>query len=476
MQLKEEFSLELFKILNPRLFSIFNSKNRDIYVETLFAIRELFNRESLIEKDVLVTKLNAILEKDFITKYDSEDEDNNKTQKDSRYTINLILRKLEDCGWLEQEYSQLSGFKENIVLPPYSVRIIDVLYEITKESEIVFSAHLYSVYANLVNADMNSPEYRYSALTNAQQNFNELTRTLRILAHDLRRRHKLVGILTTSNEILSEHFDDYTKNILEQIYLPLKTQDSIQRFKGSILEILYSWMRSPSTIEGIAKSAYEKNRFSDYKEAESYVVDLIVVIIEYLNEVEKLVDEIDVRHNAYVSAVSEKLKSLIYSNQSAKKKLTSILEVFMSGNELMQQRLINLTGSEINLQRQGYVDSDSLFVRQSATAKEITEPQPIVISDIDESDEVNDLVENRIRSPFASSMVVEYVRELMGDENALDLEKWQLSNTDELIKAIMATIRGFDTNVFYTTEIEDERVVSGRFNVPKTIFIRRRKL
>ncbi len=148
----------------------------------------------------------------------------------------------------------------------------------------------------------------------------------------------------------------------------------------------------------------------------------------------------------------------------------------MSGNELMQQRLINLTGSEINLQRQGYVDSDSLFVRQSATAKEITEPQPIVISDIDESDEVNDLVENRIRSPFASSMVVEYVRELMGDENALDLEKWQLSNTDELIKAIMATIRGFDTNVFYTTEIEDERVVSGRFNVPKTIFIRRRKL
>ena len=124
-----------------------------------------------------------------------------------------------------------------------------------------------------------------------------------------------------------------------------------------------------------------------------------------------------------IVVLSEKLKSLIYSNQSAKKKLTSILEVFMSGNELMQQRLINLTGSEINLQRQGYVDSDSLFVRQSATAKEITEPQPIVISDIDESDEVNDLVENRIRSPFASSMVVEYVRELMGDENALDLEK-----------------------------------------------------
>ena len=308
-------------------------------METLFAIRELFNRESLIEKDVLVTKLVSVLEKDFINRFDTDEEEEikNKTYKDTRYTISFILRKLEDCGWIEQEYSQLSGFKENIVLPPYSIRIIDVLYEITKESEIVFSAHIYSVYANLVNSDMNSPEYRYSALSNALVSFDELTRTLKILAHDLRRRHKLVGILTTSNEILAEHFDDYTKNILEQIYLPLKTQDSIQRFKGSILDILYRWMRSPSTIEGIAKSAYEKNRFKDYHEAETYIVDLIITLTDNLNEIEQLVEEIDVRHNTYVGAVSEKLKSLIYSNQSAKKKLTAILGIFINVMRLISK-------------------------------------------------------------------------------------------------------------------------------------------
>lgn len=448
-------------------------------METLFAIRELFNRESLIEKDVLVTKLVSVLEKDFINRFDTDEEEEikNKTYKDTRYTISFILRKLEDCGWIEQEYSQLSGFKENIVLPPYSIRIIDVLYEITKESEIVFSAHIYSVYANLVNSDMNTPEYRYSALSNALVSFDELTRTLKILAHDLRRRHKLVGILTTSNEILAEHFDDYTKNILEQIYLPLKTQDSIQRFKGSILDILYRWMRSPSTIEGIAKSAYEKNRFKDYHEAETYIVDLIITLTDNLNEIEQLVEEIDVRHNTYVGAVSEKLKSLIYSNQSAKKKLTAILGIFINGNEINQQRLVKLTESEVNFQRQGYVDADSLFIRQSAQYKEITEPQPIQVFDLDEgSEEANDLVENRIRSPFASTMVVEYVRDLMGNDNSLDLDKWQLNDSDELIKAIMATIRGFDSNIFYTTEIENERMVSGVYNVPKTTFARRRKL
>ena len=136
-----------------------------------------------------------------------------------------------------------------------------------------------------------------------------------------------------------------------------------------------------------------------------------------------------------------------------------------------------MTESEVNFQRQGYVDADSLFIRQSAQYKEITEPQPIQVFDLDEgSEEANDLVENRIRSPFASTMVVEYVRDLMGNDNSLDLDKWQLNDSDELIKAIMATIRGFDSNIFYTTEIENERMVSGVYNVPKTTFARRRKL
>jgi hypothetical protein len=320
--------------LNPKFFNIFNSKNREIYVETLFALKELFLSESIIEKESLISKLIHKLEKDVLINFDTDEEEEikNKNYKDARNTANYIIRKLGECGWIEQEYNQLSNFKENIVLPPYSVRLINVLYEITKESDIIFTSHIYSIYSNLLNADVYSPEYRYSALSNARQSFDELINTLRILVHELRRRQRVVTILSTSNEILAEHFDDYTKNILEQIYLPLKTQDSIQRFKGIILDILFKWMRSPSTIQGIGKSAFDKNRFKDANEAENFVLDLIVRITENLDEVEKLVGEIDDRHNAYIAAVSEKLKSLIYTNSSIKKKLSTLLEVFMSGN------------------------------------------------------------------------------------------------------------------------------------------------
>jgi hypothetical protein len=471
--------LELFKVLNLKFFSIFNSKNREVYVETLFALKELFMTESIIEKDVVVSKLVHKLEKNVLINFDAEEEDEikNKSYKDAKNTANYIIRKLEECGWIEQEYNQLSNFRENIVLPPYSVRLINVLHEITKESDIVFSSHIYSIYSNLLNADVNSPEYRYSALSNAKQSFDELINTLKMLAHELRRRQRVVTILSTSNEILAEHFDDYTKNILEQIYLPLKTQDSIQRFKGIILEILYRWMRSPSTIEGIAKNAYDKNRFSDQNEAENFVLDLIGKITENLDEVEKIVSEIDTRHNAYIAAVSEKLKSLIYTNRSVKKKLTTLLEVFMSGNEVYQRRLIETTSNSVNFQRQGYVDTDSMFVRAGSLEKEITPPQPILVGGEEENTAVTDFVESSIKSPYSSTSVVEYIRDLMQDRNSLDYHQWQLDDTGELIKAIIATIRGFDSNVFYSTDIdENERLVSGQFSVPKTTFVRRRKL
>lgn len=472
--------MELFKVLNPKFFSIFHSKNREIYVTALFALRELFLQEAIIEKEVLISKLVNKMEKDVLLRFDNIEEEEEQARpkgKDARSTAHYLIRKLEECGWIEQDYNLLADFKENIVLPPYSVRIINVLKDITEESEIVFTSHIYSIYSNLYNADVNAPEYRYLALHNADQGFSELTNSLKILAHDLRRRQRLVSILNTSKEILSEHFDDYTKNILEQIYLPLKTQDSIQRFKGIILEILYRWLRSPSTLEQIGMLAKDKLKLASLNEAENIVVDLVSNIGEHLETVESLVNDIDARHNAYISAVTEKLRSLIYTNKSTKKKLTSLLAIFSSGNQRYLDRVIETTSVGINLQKQGYLDTESMFIRAGSEPKVITPPQPIDFYDGADSSGVYDFVESSLKSPYASTMVLEYLKELMENRNSIDFEDWELKDVGELIKAITATIRGFDTNTFYTTSIDEhERINSGGFNVPLTTFTRRRKL
>ena len=43
--------MNLFEAIPANLFSIFNSKNREIYVTTLFALRQSFKQELSIEKD-----------------------------------------------------------------------------------------------------------------------------------------------------------------------------------------------------------------------------------------------------------------------------------------------------------------------------------------------------------------------------------------------------------------------------------------
>ena len=50
-----------------------------------------------------------------------------------------------------------------------------------------------------------------------------------------------------------------------------------------------------------------------------------------------------------------------------------------------------------------------------------------------------------------------------------------LNDDKELIRAIIATIRGHDSNVFYTSEVNGAiRVKNNRYTVPETTFRRRK--
>ena len=66
---------------------------------------------------------------------------------------------------------------------------------------------------------------------------------------------------------------------------------------------------------------------------------------------------------------------------------------------------------------------------------------------------------------------------LLNDKDEISLSDWKLTDSKELIKAILSTIRGHDYNVFFKAEVDkDKKVQNERYIVPDTMFIRRRKL
>lgn len=57
----------LFEVLPSNLFSVFNAKNKDVYVSSLFLLRQAFKQELVIEKDKLIQQLSTVLSNEILS-------------------------------------------------------------------------------------------------------------------------------------------------------------------------------------------------------------------------------------------------------------------------------------------------------------------------------------------------------------------------------------------------------------------------
>ena len=469
--------MELFNVLNPNMFGLLTSKNRDIYLSSLFVLRKSFLQEFNIEKEKLINQISSHIENNFYNievKDDTEDENSAKTYlgREPRNFASFIVKKFEETGWIESEYNKTAKFKENIMLPPYSVKLLNTLYEIDSESETPYTAHVFKIYSSLYSADTGKSDFLSVALFNAYDEMLNLLNALKVLNHDLRRRYRKITSMTSSSEILAEHFDDYQKKIVEDIFVPLKTKDSVSRFKGLILEILIRWMRSPSKLEAMGQQSFLSGRYQSIDEAKNACFNTMQKLSEGIEEAQNLLDEIDDRNTTYISTVTQKIKHLLNTNKTSKRRLSSIITRFATAREQIFDfdKISNIIG----LDSQGYINEASLFVRAAGERIEYSEPAPIDLGEDTQTDS-NTFIEDSMNSPYTSKNVVAYLDEIMADKSELKIEDWNLNDDKELIRAIIATIRGHDNNVFYTSEVNGaSRVKNNRYTVPETTFRRRK--
>lgn len=466
--------MDLFEIIPANLFSILNSKNKDVYVNSLFLLRKVFKQNLIIDKNVLVKELATVLAKELL-KMDIEDEQATsgvKINKNATSLAHFVIRKLTETGWIELEYGLDTSFKEHFALPPYSVKLINVLHSIVKDDEAGYNSYMYSIYSNLIQADSERKDFRYAALLNAYNKTGDLETELKTLYHNIRRRFNKLSLMTSVNEVLEDHFDEYQRKVIKQVYLPLKTKDSLNRFKGSIVRILQSWMRNTESLEGIQKQALAFHNFKDVDEANQDILEKIYFIVDKLNELEDTIEKIDAKNNDYVSATTEKMHFLLTNDSSVKAKLSRLLDKFSTDPDLAED-----LHEHIYFERQGYINEDSLFIR--SYSREIFDNIPMEIDFSEASqyvDDVADSILNDKSASFSHQNVLAYVETKMINQNKISSDALDIKDDYELILAIHSLMKGFDKKVFYKIELSEGSYESNNYLIPKMDYVRRRKL
>jgi tRNA C32,U32 (ribose-2'-O)-methylase TrmJ len=493
--------MKLFELIPENLFSILASKNKKVYLEALFVLRKAFKQEMVISKTDLVSMLIASLD-EMILDIDFSDEDASSGE-DTRYiqfggdssgtlsaSAHFLLRRLRETGWIDVEY-QVNSFEESVTLPDYSIKIINLLYSLTEEQTTEYNSHVYSAYSDLRTADQERDEYMFTALVSAYEKTMQLLDELKTLHNNIRRYHQALNEYATVNEVLKGHFDEYKSLISDRIYHPLKTLDSVPRFRTPILKILGGWMADYDLREKISEQALLRGRYRTKEEAMEGIIMLIGEITDTYERLDEMLQEIDRKNSAYTRASMEKMQYLLNSDRSIKGKIVDLLMGLAGEKEKGSTDLYEQMSKGVQLFRQGYMDSNSLYFRDTRRKKNESNPLEVRAPEEDLEDQTLQEFIDKARKSFSHQRVMNFMNEVLREKDVVNSGEIPLVGDEEFILLMLAALKGTDKKIFYRVEFfddyndyfddvdnvddDDDYIDNNGYRVPRMRFLRKEK-
>lgn len=461
--------MQFFDLVPEKFFSILASKNKDIYLEALFVIQRYYRQELLMRKADLIAMFIHHLE-DRMMNLSEEAGDEPIGEKNLSGRAHFLLRKFTGSGWLEKEYHP-NSFEEYLVVPDYAADILNVLYQITDDSPGEYNSLVYSTYSCLNTADAERDDYMLEALLQSHGATVKLRENLRRLYNNMRRYYQRLQDKEEIREIMKEHFDNYQVLILDRIYHPLKTFDSIPRYKTRVLRILRNWLTDVEVIEKISSLMVRKGYRTAAEEARADVVHMLGEIIDTYENIENLLREIDKKNTSYTRASVERTRYLLNTDRDARGKLVEVLKRLPGLRESRSSATESMLQEGINIFRQQFIDEYSLY--RERHRKIAGEAQPLAVTPPGRRNAMEsefNLFEQRLRDSLTHKKIVQFISAYLQERETVTSKELQLEETEDFVKLIMAVLKNNEEDIPYQVSFLDGYVFVNGYRIPDMVF------
>lgn len=471
--------MNIFDIVPENYFSIFSGKNRRVYAESLLILYSLLeNDESLINKQDFVKALKA-KEKDIEEfSYDEEEfdaiEDDSLLLNTISSKASFITRRLEETGRIEVTMDP-ETFEETIVLPVYSILFLRGMSDIISDQESPYLSLVHSTYSELKLEDEEQDELLYVTLIRCYENTKKLKVELVTLRNSIRIFQNRLGKLFQTNKVLYDYFDIYKTKISDRYYHPLKTFDSVVKFKRPIIKILERWIQSKEIREKIVSQAMLMSKTPSRKDVENDVITKINYICDTYDTINSIINNIDKENNMYTKNSANKILYLNNTDKTIKGYLENVLKCYAEnindGRKL--GKILSKMQDACNFYEQGFIDPKSITLPILRKFRIYGEPLPI-IDGFEASDIVMQNFLEETRNIYTDEKVYQFMENAFGGSNELFSKDIPLIDYDAFVCLILATIKKDDENCFYTiSEIDETSIKNHEFLVPNFVFKRK---
>jgi hypothetical protein len=475
----------IFDVVPQNLFSILASPNRQVYFRALMVLRDCYQRELQFRRSDLVTYLISQMEEDlYVVNFDEGTEQNGNQDEDGTTPItdnpntlsgraHALIRKLLETGWLAA-ITESSSLEETLLVPEYASILLDAFAAIVEPRDKRYNAFVYSIYSTLRTANEDRDEFMFQALQSAYDNTMALRESLRSLLHNIHLYYQKLQERKEIRELLAEHFDEYQLGIALKVYHPLKTVDSVYRFRPRILQVLRTWLQSPDLMSGMAKGLRLQRADLEESEARYEIVRMIQFIIDTFESIDEMLHEIDRRNTAYSRASAERLQYLLNTDRDVKGRLIELLKALppLSSTEStpLYREMAKLPIYEVQ-----YADPEGLYTEPQRRRREA--PQRLKVSkDVAEASFVAEAEEMmaRIDSIFSEHRIIEFILSQMDKDGVLRAEQLNLKEMDDMLRTMIALVKADEPEMPFHVEWDKEKkavVVSG-YRIPALTFVR----
>lgn len=477
--------MNLFEKLPDNFFSILSSRNKNIYGVALVTLYDALTmyRARIRKSDYL--DLLKSRSGDDVIKLTFDDEEElafENIEPTLANKANFVLKRLVETGWVYIDYDIKTG-AEYLLLPSYSINMLKLIYQFADDSSSHYVSYVHTTYSDLKMEDDLQDESMYRTLENAYNNTLNLEIEVAKLDHSIRVFNRQLTEMFEPNDVLRQHFDICREDVVDPIYHPLKTHDSITLYHGPISNILKRWLMVDDVREKVVEQCLRENPgVRNHDEAEADVIKKINRIQDIYQRLSGEIGNIDQTQSAYVRASTDKVIFLNNHDKSIKGKLEKIMAVLarnINGSEEANKNYPNIVKNvvqSIRLYQQGYIDRDSLTRPSKRQARIYGEPLPI-------DDFGHTFDENTIHvllgenERYSDENVMEFMAKNFGDRSSIKAENIRLNEVEDFVFLILASIKSTSRASFYDLERDENQldinIDNNGYNIPNFGYIKK---
>ena len=374
--------MELFKIIPDNFFSLLSSKNKAVYAGCIIEAFKIYEEGSIlgIDKKIVVEVLTDYLEKEAEDIVDMEtEEDGDKPS--SRDKANFILRRMEECGWIDvdvtNDYVEILNFRD------YAITVVEALLQIEPQiddyvdgNQKEYRGYIYTIYSLLTNP-MN---IEYGVLIEqVYRNTKLFIRELRKLDSRLKDYIKTIVDRTEIKDLM-ESLIDYKVELVDKAYHRLKTSDNVNKYRLEIVNRLDAFLCDPAIMEQIS-IAY-RQRYANLDDAYRRASRDLTEMIDIFNSLDDMITEIDAKNKTYINSTIGKIEFLLKDDNNIPGKINIILKHISTMHKKGKvDTAINMVQPIFRLRSFKSVNEASLYSPRGAYSK--PEPQRLVDTHVD---------------------------------------------------------------------------------------------